>query len=292
MYDYELEPQGFRPPKQLLLRSMIKSVGALDWTDGLITVDALDCHREAAEAYTTFFAGRNQRMYFARPLIAARHPLPSLEDAQATEALIFMDKQLKERGERSVIYASFRSLFWPQDPAKLNTALDHLTESGIPFIMSRPSPAAKLSERGSCRGSEYKCVFGKLAPTTGHSRSPIPMILWPITVHQSTNAVYLTDVLDIADELIEVRTGVGAGPRRRTGKAPFGTLDAVREELRNVLASAFNQDGVEKRQKLLIVRKSLEDAWSEKGTARQEVADFLDHVMALPASTLFPAQAS
>ncbi|KAI9062595.1 glycosyltransferase family 1 protein [Trametes sanguinea] len=310
MYDYELEPQGFRPPKQLLLRSMIKSVGALDWTDGLLTVDALNYHLEAAKAYNTFLAGKEQRMYFAGPLIPARPPIPSAEDTQAAEALKFMDTQFKEHGARSVIYVSFGSLFWPQDSGKLTTALDVLVESGNPFIMSRPSPAAMLADELVQRLVNHPNVFlGNWLPQQaildhpalgwclthgGHNtvleciHFKVPMILWPITVDQSTNAVYLTDVLDMAYELIEVRTGVGAGPRRRTGKAPLGTLDAVREELRDVLARAFGQDGVEKRQRLLSMRKSLEDAWTENGAARQEVTEFLDHVMALPASNLFP----
>ncbi|OSC96929.1 glycosyltransferase family 1 protein [Trametes coccinea BRFM310] len=313
MYDYEFEPQGFSFPKEILSRIIAKAAGSVRWTDGLVTLDAYDYHPEASAAFKAHLAQHGQQGYYAGPLISAQHPIPSATDVKgAEESLRFMDRQLQEHGERSVIYISFGSLFWPQDPAKLTTALDVLIEQKVPFIMSRPSPVAKLSDDLVQRLTDNPNVYiGDWLPQQalldhpamgwclshgGHNtvleciHSGIPMILWPITVDQAPNAVHLTYNVEMAYELMEVRTGVGAGPLRRTGKAPLGTLDAVRDELRDVVGKAFGPDGTTKRQRLLGLRDTLEKAWTEGGIARQEVGQFLDDVMALPSSTLFPVR--
>ncbi|OSC96927.1 glycosyltransferase family 1 protein [Trametes coccinea BRFM310] len=313
MYDYEYEPQGYVYPRELLPRVMAKVAGSALWTDGMLTLDAYDYHPEASLAFRAHLAEHGKKGYYAGPLISARHPIPSAADAKdAEESLQFMDRQLKVHGPRSVIYISFGSLFWPQDPAKLTAALDVLIEQKIPFVMSRPSPVAKLSDDVVQRLADNPNVYlGNWLPQQalldhpamgwclshgGHNtvleciHSGTPMIIWPITVDQPANAVHLTYNVDMAYELMEVRNGVGAGPLRRTGKAPLGTLDAVRDELRDVLLRAFGTDGAAKRQRLLGLRDTLEKAWTEGGIARQEVGQFLDDVMALPTSTLFPDQ--
>ena len=101
-------------------------------------------------------------------------------------------------------------------------------------------------------------------------------ILWPITADQPVNAIHLTEQLDMAYELIEVRTGVGAGQIFRNGRTPIGTVDAVKEELGAVLDRAFGTDGAEKRARLQGLRKKLAGAWSTGGIARGEVVAFLD----------------
>ncbi len=101
-------------------------------------------------------------------------------------------------------------------------------------------------------------------------------IVWPIVVDQPTNAIHLTEDLDVAYELLEVRNGTGLMPIYRTGRTPAGTLDAVRAELRDVLARAFGADGQEKRARLQKVRKTLEGAWAEGGAGKRDVETFVD----------------
>lgn len=101
-------------------------------------------------------------------------------------------------------------------------------------------------------------------------------ILWPIFTDQPVNAIHLTDHLDVAFELLEVRHGTGLGPIYRTGKTPTGTVAAVREELGRVLACAFGVDGEAKRKRLQVLRTSLDRAWAEDGVAKQEVESFME----------------
>lgn len=90
------------------------------------------------------------------------------------------------------------------------------------------------------------------------------------------NALHLTYNLDVAYELIEVRTGHGLKPLHRSGRAPIGTVDAVREEANNILSKAFGQDGEEKRAKILRLKEEINQAWDEEGPSRRDLETFLD----------------
>lgn len=58
----------------------------------------------------------------------------------------------------------------------------------------------------------------------------------------------MSETLNVAYELVEVRTGKGLLPLYRTGKAPIATVDAVRDEARRVLENAWGEDGKTKRE--------------------------------------------
>lgn len=103
-------------------------------------------------------------------------------------------------------------------------------------------------------------------------------ILWPISAEQPINAIHLTDHLNVAYELIEVRNGSGLGPIYRNGKKPTGTIDAVKAEMHDVLDRAFGEDGTKKRESVRALQKTLRAAWSDDGTARKEVESLLDEL--------------
>ena len=65
------------------------------------------------------------------------------------------------------------------------------------------------------------------------------------------NAIHLSETLDVGFELIEVRHGAGAGKIYRTGRVPVATVDAVKEEMRDVLERAYGAEGAQKRANLL-----------------------------------------
>ena len=83
-------------------------------------------------------------------------------------------------------------------------------------------------------------------------------------------------MLEIGYELLEVRTGLGLKPILRYGRAPTGTVDAVKAEARDVLARAFGEEGAEKRAKLEALQKSVLSEWETGGTSRADVTAFLD----------------
>lgn len=92
------------------------------------------------------------------------------------------------------------------------------------------------------------------------------------------NAAYLSLKLNVAYELIEVRTGNGLKPLHR-GITPRGTIDAVEEEFRGVLKQAWSSDGQQKREKAEELRRKLSNLWDKDGESVKElrrlIADYL-----------------
>lgn len=104
----------------------------------------------------------------------------------------------------------------------------------------------------------------------------VPRICWPFDADQPLLAAQLSETHKVAYELLEVRTEPwGLKPLYRTGKAPTGTLDAVREEARVMLDKAFGEDGMTKRENMKPLQKAILDAWKENGSARKDVERFL-----------------
>ncbi|KAI8969618.1 UDP-Glycosyltransferase/glycogen phosphorylase [Trametes punicea] len=337
MYDHELAPQavGLSPDSLSTLTTGLM----FHQIDGVLTMDAAEYHPEVTSALREWFGERGQKIYYAGPLLArtdASNGVRPGEDGQR-DVLRFLDEQLKTHGARSVVYVSFGSMFWPLNTAKLVAVLEVLMEQNVPFVVTRPSPFASISEAVMERLAQYGGAFvanwvpqhavlnhpatGWCLTHGGHNTvlecilACVPMIIWPIMADQPTNAIHLTDQLEIAYELLEVRNGTGLGPIFRKGRTLVGTLDAVRDEVRDVLVRAFGEDGEAKRARILALRGRLLDAWAEeegeegkavernaleggdgqergrirgrsKGIGRREVEAFLDEVCALTPFTV------
>ncbi|KAI0634631.1 hypothetical protein C8Q77DRAFT_1113597 [Trametes polyzona] len=315
MYDHELHPQHAPIPPEFCGNVLIHVPSVLRSGDGLITFDAAAYHPGATRALRAIFAdwdselklASSRPVVYAGPLVSGRHgwrtpPNANKEQSPLQDNLgAFLDKQLRERGERSVLLVSFGSMFWPSDPAKLGAVLDVLVETNVPFVMSCASPFAAIPDETKRKVDAYSSAFlsqwvpqqsvlehkatGWCMSHAGHNTvlecitAGVPMILWPIDADQAQNAVHLTDTLRIAYELLEVRHGAGLGPiRRLQDRTPSGTLDAVRAEAQKVLAQAFGEDGMEKRERLRNVQAELAAAWQDGGIARAEVEAFLEEL--------------
>ncbi|KAI0706808.1 UDP-Glycosyltransferase/glycogen phosphorylase [Cerioporus squamosus] len=300
MYTYEAHPQSFPFPPDMAGTILVKIGGNLQKCDGLLTFDAADYFPQATETMRAWFAETGRKVCFTGPLIPTR-PEDTSSDPRSARILEFLDEKLTTNGEKSVVYISFGSLFWPMDDAKLLAILDVLMEKNISFVMSgaaafsRKPPAEmreKLARYSDAIMADWVPQQALLEhPATGwyishggHNSTletimtSIPTILWPIEADQPMNAIHLAENLGIAYELIEVRHGAGAGKIYRTGRTPIGTVDAVKAEFRDVLERAFGEDGARKRARLEEVRRTLEGAWAEDGPARREVEEFLDAI--------------
>ncbi|KAI0630197.1 UDP-Glycosyltransferase/glycogen phosphorylase [Trametes polyzona] len=304
MYDYEMHPQEFPFPKALIHGVMAKIAGVMQDADGLITFDAAEYHPRATAAILQYYGKDSRKAIYAGPLLPAGEKAVSTEAFQSHnggEIMAFLDEKLKTAGERSVLYVSFGSLFWPKDPTRLWAVIDVLIEKNVPFVLSHgatfasPMPddvKTKIKQYGNAVVSDWVPQQALLDhPATGwflmhggHNSTiesitaGVPMIVWPMDADQPMNAVYLSDEANVAYELIEVRDGCGLGKIYRNGRVPIGTIDAVKDEMRAVIDQAFGEDGAAKRARVQVLRKTLRAAWAEDGVARFAVGSFLDEV--------------
>jgi hypothetical protein len=100
-------------------------------------------------------------------------------------------------------------------------------------------------------------------------------ICWPNTADQPTAAVHVTENLNAAFELFQVRTGQGLKPIHRNGLTPKGTREAVGIELRQIIDLCRSEKGQELRSNAEKFKVKFAKAWEEDGIARQEMRNFI-----------------
>ncbi|KAI0772978.1 UDP-Glycosyltransferase/glycogen phosphorylase [Trametes elegans] len=251
MYDYEYLPQDFPIPADQCGRIYIRLGRVLQQTDGVLTFDSAAYHPEAVAAAREWLAETSRKIYYTGPLVPSGSAVDGVALTEEGKAVLaFLDRQLAERGERSVIYISFGSLFWPTNPEKVHLVLQVLAEGNIPFILTQSSAYIALLEETKTMLNRYNdaaivdwapqqavlehpvChIASVLRPSAPHQPlqatgwclthgghntvlecilAGVPMILWPIFTDQPSNAIHLTEHLGVAYELLEVRHGTAA----------------------------------------------------------------------------------
>ncbi|CAL1709844.1 unnamed protein product [Somion occarium] len=301
MYDYELHPQqllfgGLMGALMMLMQNVVENC------DGLIMATPEPYEPEGIDVIRRWFTETSRDIYPIGPMVPFGKKAMEGENKQSQDAgdiEQFLESILKSHGPKSVIYFAFGSVCWPAEPEKLWAFLDVVMEHKIPFILSHVSPFANIPDAVKEKVAGYG--LGRLTPWApqqavlahdatgwfvthgGHNSTieaicySVPMIFWPYTADEPTNAARLTDVLDASYELLEVRSGEhGLKPLYRTGKAPTGTMEAVREEAAAVLRKAFGEDGKRKRANLEQLSHKVVHTWDEGGSARREMQRLAD----------------
>ncbi|TCD71969.1 hypothetical protein EIP91_000101 [Steccherinum ochraceum] len=304
MHHWEVDPQntsmmtkGFLGPFWMSLFDTIEQ------TEGLIITSSEVYEPAAVSATREWLAETVRSVWAIGPLLPSIDSEEAVkgEEAQSQDASAitkFVDEVLVKYGERSMLYISFGSAFWPLDFDKFETFVDVVIEREIPFIMSHGSPLAQLSDTFKTKVQESG--LGLLSPWVPQQTildhkalgwfvshcgqnsaleavsSGNPLICWPFSADQAPNAVHLVVNHDVAYELLEVRTGNGLKTIYRTGKAPAGTTDAIRAEAHDVLAKAFGEDGARKRANVKKLQERIHAALSKGGSADVDMGRFLD----------------
>ncbi|KAI0745368.1 UDP-Glycosyltransferase/glycogen phosphorylase [Earliella scabrosa] len=303
MYDYEYYPQYFPMPDDVW-SLYITIYEELEKSDGVLLFTPESYEPEAVAAARGWFAATGRRAYTTGPLLpSASKSTANLNEKklsnESNEIVAFLDKTLETSGEKSLVYISFGSVFWPlANPEMLWGFIDVLIERDIPFILSHASPLAAIPDEIKEKVATYgKGIMSPWTPqqlildhpalgwfvahggqngVTEAISSGVPLILWPFNGDQPLNTVHITDNLQIGYELLEVRTGDGLKPIYRTGYTPKGTVEAVKAEAREVLTKAFGEDGAKKRAKLEELRKKVISEWEDGGSSKRDVTAFLD----------------
>ncbi|KAI0328285.1 UDP-Glycosyltransferase/glycogen phosphorylase [Cubamyces sp. BRFM 1775] len=306
MFDYEAHPQSFPVLRQFGGARFMGMHEILYMADGIVSLTTTSYEREMVDAWRKWFEGISKQLFVVGPLRVSGTNAVTYEKKQSAapaELDAFLGNALQTFGERSVLYISFGSTFWPvEKPDILWAFLDVVMELNTPFVMSHASAMASIPD--SVREAVKTYGKGLISawipqqlvlnhPATGwfvtHGgqnsvleslSAGVPQIFWPFEADQPLNAINMTEKFKAAYELIEVRTGDGEKPSFRNGRKPAGTIDAVKAEARDVLTKAFGEDGARKRERFLRLQQEVLSEWEEGGASRRDFMAFLDSLRA------------
>ncbi|KAL0569933.1 hypothetical protein V5O48_012025 [Marasmius crinis-equi] len=298
VYDYELVPQDFDyTPAAMVARMAGKH---LHRTEGLISVSTSLVEKEAIRAFREYFKGLGKDHYLAGFVSSANIPDPCGFNGDE-EVKTFLDRIHQEHGEKSLLYISFGTFFWPRDPSKVYAAVEELIQARTPFLFAHASPLGSIPD--DLKTKIHASGIGKevgWAPQNAVLQHPatgwfithgglnsfqeaftykVPLIFWPMGVDQPLSAAILTLEHKASFELIAVRTGKGiAQPHRFSGdsreKVQF-TLDGVRAEVRQLLIKIKGEEGKAVRANAERLSEQISQLWKEGGEARVEMEHFL-----------------
>ena len=83
--------------------------------------------------------------------------------------------------------------------------------------------------------------------------------------------------LNAGYELLEARSGLALQPMHRLGgKAPEGTVEALRKEVTDILTKARGEDGHARRANAQRLGKQFSEVWEEGGLGWKELQRFVD----------------
>ncbi|EIN06266.1 UDP-Glycosyltransferase/glycogen phosphorylase [Punctularia strigosozonata HHB-11173 SS5] len=308
MYDYEFFPQMMPPmlygPFITIQHASHKRVASfLKECDGVVLTTDPCIDQGGIRAVEEWMASRDppRKVYSIGPQSAsAPEKAESVQSSTADPATAFLDSKLESHGAHSVVYISFGTTWGPWgNPQPLWTLLDVLIERNVPFILGHASPQAIIPDEVSAKVERSGLgLLSKWTPqqtildhkATGwfltHAGqnsvveslgAGIPMICWPFLGDQPINTAVLSVNLNVAYQLLEVRSGRhGLKPLHRTGRAPEGTPEAVRREFIDVLEKMKGPDGAAKRANAEKIRDALAATTREGGHARQALMHLLD----------------
>ncbi|KAJ6554853.1 hypothetical protein B0H19DRAFT_1294882 [Mycena capillaripes] len=207
----------------------------------------------------------------------------------------FLEAMRSKFGNKSMLFISFGTIFWPKVQEQLEDLIDALVEKQFPFLLCHAAPSAilsdSLSQKIKASGIGMAAawapqqfilthpVTGWFLAHCGHGgiteslASGVPMICWPFEGDQPIAAMHLSQTLNVAFHLMEVRTSKGLQPLHG-GYVPKGTRDAIRAEFRVVIDECRGEKGHEKRRNAERMREELASAWAVGGWASVALNQF------------------
>ncbi|KAG9026666.1 hypothetical protein FRB95_008565 [Tulasnella sp. JGI-2019a] len=304
IFDYELMPQGAFPTRNTLpLSFYAQSIEALTHADAVLCNTTSTFEPKSTHVLRRWWEEKlEKKIFFAGPQVpppSQSRPRTVSVGPSAPDSFAHIFAFLDAQPAKSVMLISFGTIFYPSEkPWMIETIIKTLLDTRTPFILSRaairtipfsPELEKVVAESDLALVADYVPVKEALEHpsissflTHGGANSMWEGILagvlgifWPFMVDQPVHAAYLSEGLDCAFELLQVRTGVGARLPYRGGKIE-GTPEAVASEFHQVLVEVNGVVGQRKRKHLQVVRRRLLHAMNEGGEAEVDLKKLLD----------------
>ncbi|KAH7878442.1 uncharacterized protein C8R40DRAFT_1167180 [Lentinula edodes] len=286
-YDYEWFPQ--KTPI-LPIAAFLEKIGSIyiREADGLICVSANAFEPEGVAALKAWYTSMSKDCYAVGPLSihdTGNQSSKSVQTENDTNVLVnvFLDRIQEEFGDKSLIYVSFGTVFWPEDSERVWAVIDGLIEKRQPFLFSHPSPFQKFPDEMKkkieasgiameLRWSPQELILKH--PVTGwfithggwNSMTEafihrVPLIHWPFHADQPYNAMRML-TLKAGFELVEVRTGpVGARIPYKCKELPAFTPESAKAEIMSIVEKLKQEEGFVVRKNFEAVANAISKAW-------------------------------
>jgi len=219
------------------------------------------------------------------------------EEGVSVDIQTFLEEMQVQHGKGSVFFISFGTVFYPSASEYVEELIEALIKKNAPFVFAHASSSVEISEQliekvklsGLGKLTAWSpqqlilnhpatgwfvthCGFNSVTESLG---SGVPMICWPIAADQPSSAAHLTENLNVAFELFQVRTGNGLKPLARNGIAAEGARVAMGVEIRQTIDLCRSEKGHEKRNNAEKLKRNFAQAWEEDGLSRQEIRKIL-----------------
>ncbi|KAJ7019485.1 UDP-Glycosyltransferase/glycogen phosphorylase [Mycena alexandri] len=297
MYDYEFFPQKlpFDAPVAPIVRGgHVLLMGC----DGVIISTAEAYEKESLDALESWLASLSKPFYALGPLLPPTFGANLQIGQDDSKSKAFLDEMFSQHGEHCTVFISFGTVFWPTAYEYVEEVVEALLEKKAPFILCHASPLAKISDELRTRvensgigmltiwspqqfilnhpATGWFLTHGGHGGITESLSSGVPLICWPFDADQPAAAKHLTQNLNVAFELVEVRTGLGLTTASYgSERVPRGTREAVGSEMRGVIDEMRAENGKEKRKNAERMKAELRMAWGEAGPAKVAMRAFL-----------------
>ncbi|KAK7463062.1 hypothetical protein VKT23_007648 [Stygiomarasmius scandens] len=274
--------------------------------DGMFSVTSSAFEGGAINTWNRWFESIGQVHYPIGPLSVPKAGLYGTDghedDKTYAPVVDFLNRMQEKHGEKSVVYISFGSMFWPVDSAKVWAMVEEFLQSGTPIILAHPGLQGSADEeklkliKDSPIGLELKWAPQETIlshPATGwfvaHGgwngtqealRYKVPQIFWPFAGDQPYNAALMTRTHKAGFQLFNVRSGDKGTQipyvfQNSDQPAPTFTVEAVREEIRALVVRMKAEEGQEARRNLERMADEYLRGWDKDGEARRDMEEFL-----------------
>ncbi|KAG8991571.1 hypothetical protein FRB94_012430 [Tulasnella sp. JGI-2019a] len=301
MFDYENTPQATFPVRIPLPIPVLMGAVRLvnQYSDAAWINAARSFQPKNVQVMEDWYGGKlGKKVFYVGPQGAPAATADGAGDGSKSrsDVMAFLDAQ----PPKSVIYISFGTIFYPIEQLwRIETLVTTLLETRTPFLFSRasqmfvpfsPKLEKALAESGGIGMAvdfvpqndalDHPSMSAFLTHGGANSMNEsilagVLNIYWPQTADQPLHAAYMTENLDCAFELIQVRTGVGAGPPARGGKVE-GTPEAVAAEFKQILADIKGPVGERKRKNLGAIRQRILEDMKAGGECHTAIKGLLD----------------